>query len=113
MLDRFDKLLASGKRYALVAAYRADAGFMKASERKLVTDWWSTRKLRIQAMNVVTVTVLPSAMLRGGLTAILWVVQPSLRILSAATIDEGIRIAAAELRAAGIPLSTALQARIA
>lgn len=113
MLEAFEALLKRGDRYALVAHYRLDAGMMKASERKLVTDWWSTRKARVQELNVLTVTVLPSTILRGGMTAILWVVQPSLRIVSAASVEEGIRIAADGLRAAGVPLSTPLQKRLA
>jgi hypothetical protein len=113
MLDAFDALLARGDRYALVSYYRLDAGMMRASERKLVTDWWATRKFRLQQLNVLTVTVLPSAILRGGLTAMVWVVQPKLRIVSAASVEEGIRIAANGLRAAGVPLSAPLQRRLA
>jgi hypothetical protein len=113
MLDAFEALLERGDRYALVAHYRLDAGMMKASDRKLVTDWWSSRKQRIQELNVLTVTVLPSTILRGGMTAILWVVQPSIRIVSAASVEEGIRIAAEGLRAAGVPLSAPLQRRLA
>jgi hypothetical protein len=113
MLEAFDALLTRGDRYALVSYYRLEAGMMQASTRKLVTDWWATRKLRLQELNVVTVTVLPSAILRGGMTAMLWVVQPSLRIVSAASVEEGIRIAADALRAAGVPLSGPLHKRLA
>jgi hypothetical protein len=112
MLDAFDALLSRGERYALVAHYRLEAGMMRAADRKLVSDWWAARKLRIQSLNVLTVTVLPSAILRGGMTAILWVVQPAIPITSAATIDDAVRIAADGLRAAGVPLSAALQKRL-
>jgi len=72
-LEAMDGLLARPGQRALI--YDASqTGGIPASLRKRKTDWLAHNRLRIAQCTLGLAFVLPNALVRGALTAILWVV---------------------------------------
>jgi hypothetical protein len=92
MFREYDSLLEGKERYALVIHFPLSAALLRAGERRLVADWWIPRRARIAHMNVMYAMVLESALLRGALTALLWMVEPGNPHKVTGTIDEGIAL---------------------
>jgi hypothetical protein len=111
MFHEYDLLLAGKERYAIVIHFPLSVDMLKAAERKLIADWWVPRRQRVAMMNVMYAMVLESALLRGGLTALLWVIQPGNPHKVTASLDEGIGLAIEGLEEAGIALPPKVLAR--
>jgi hypothetical protein len=110
MFREYELLLQGGRRYAIVVHFPLDVELMRAAERKLVAEWWLPRKEQVSRMNVITVTVLESALLRGAYTALLWIVQPPNPQRVAASVPEAVDMCAKALQEEGEPLTPALEA---
>jgi hypothetical protein len=107
MFREYDLLLNGTSRYALVIHFPLSAQMIMAAERKLIADWWIPRRQRIAMMNVMYAMVLESPLLRGGLTALLWVIQPGNPHKVTASVDEGVTVASEALLQAGLPMPPA------
>jgi hypothetical protein len=105
MFRVYDTLLAGKQRYAIVIHFPLDVAMMQAAERKMVSDWWIPRREQIGRMNVMFAMVLESSILRGALTALLWMVEPPNPCRVAQNTAEGVEICIEALKAAGEPLS--------
>jgi hypothetical protein len=101
MFRTYDSLMNGERRYAIVIHFPLDVAMMQAAERKLVADWWLPRRETIGRMNVMFAMVLESSILRGALTALLWMVQPPNPCRVAANTAEGVDICIDALRAVG------------
>ena len=101
MFRTYDALMNGERRYAIVIHFPLDVAMMQAAERKLVADWWLPRRETIGRMNVMFAMVLESSILRGALTALLWMVQPPNPCRVAASTAEGIDLCIDALKAAG------------
>ena len=110
MFADYERLIAQGKRYAIVVDFPLNVALMRAAERRLVADWWLPRKDAIMRVNALTVTVLQSALLRGAYTALLWMVQPPNPQGVAASVPEGIRMCVAQLEREGVSIPPKLRA---
>lgn len=73
-LEQVRAFVARGVRYAVVLD-ATTAGVPTASQRRLQTDQMRNDFTRIQSLCVGGAFVIPSPLVRGGLTAMLWV-QP-------------------------------------
>jgi hypothetical protein len=105
MAEGFDRYFSRGERYALISASPRDS-VMAAKERKLVTDWSNTPRVRDRSRElcVGSATIARSALARGALTAIMWIWKPAAPHLAVANTDEAVDYALAQLAAAGIAL---------
>lgn len=106
MFRTYDTLMHGKQRYAIVIHFPLDTAMMHAAERRLVADWWLPRRETIARMNVMFAMVLESSILRGALTALLWMVQPPNPCRVAASTAEGVDICIDALKAAGETLPT-------
>ena len=105
MADGFERYFARGERYALITASPRDS-VMAARERKRVTDWSNTARVRDRSgeLCVGSATIVRSALARGALTAIMWIWKPASPHLAVADTNEAMDYALAQLAAAGIAL---------
>jgi hypothetical protein len=110
MFREYDRLLAGEQRYALVIHFPLSVQMLMAADRKLIADWWIPQRQRVAAMNIMYAIVLESPLLRGGLTALLWVIQPGNPHKVAATVEEGTSLAVEALVQAGVSLAPGLSA---
>jgi hypothetical protein len=111
MFREYDALLGGKDRYALVIHFPLSVDMLRAAERKTIAEWWIPRRQRIAAMNVMYAMVLDSQLLRGGLTALLWLIQPGNPHKMAGTLQEGANMAIDALMEAGISLPATVLAR--
>lgn len=101
MFRTYDGLMNGKRRYAIVIHFPLDVALMTAAERRLVSDWWIPRRETIGQMNVMFAMVLESSILRGALTALLWMVQPPNPCRVAQSTAEGVEMCIEALAAAG------------
>jgi hypothetical protein len=115
MFRTYDGLMNGKRRYAIVIHFPLDVALMTAAERRLVSEWWIPRRETIGQMNVMFAMVLESSILRGALTALLWMVQPPNPCRVAQSTAEGVDLCIEALSAAGetiTPQMLALRARV-
>lgn len=102
----FERYFARGERYALITGSPRDS-VIAARERKLITDWTNSPGVRERSRElcVGSATIVPSALSRGALTAMLWVCKPTSPHLAAADGDEALDFTLAKLEEARLPLA--------
>jgi hypothetical protein len=106
MFGEFEKLFQSSRRYALIVdTVRADR-VPNAMERALLTDWDVANTAHTERVNVGSAIVFNSALVRGTLTAIGWVVKRNVPIVYLPTVGEAAVWSAGKLDEAGIALSS-------
>ena len=110
MFREYDLLLNGKDRYAIVIHFPLNAEMLLAADRKLIADWWIPRRQRVAAMNVMYAMVLESGLLRGGLTALLWLIQPGNPHKVTASLEEGKVLAVEALVRAGLRMPAELLA---
>ena len=110
MFREYDSLLNGKERYAIVIHFPLSVQMLMAADRKLIADWWIPRRERVAAMNIMYSIVLESPLLRGGLTALLWVIQPGNPHKVAATVEEGVGLAVDALVQHGVAMTPGLKA---
>jgi len=105
MAEGFERYFLRGERYALISASPRDS-VMAARERKLVTDWTNTARVRDRSRElcVGSATIVRSALARGALTAMMWIWKPASPHLAVANTEEALDFTLAQLAAASISL---------
>jgi hypothetical protein len=73
-----------------------------ATQRAKQAAWLKTNRVALQEYSCGSVFVIDSALVRGGLTAILWIAPMPVAHAVVATLEEAERWAFARLRAAGV-----------
>ncbi|MBX7194924.1 MAG: hypothetical protein K1X94_22920 [Sandaracinaceae bacterium] len=79
-----------------------------AATRKRLADWQNETRGDIARLNVITATVVSSAVVRGAMTAMNWIFRPPNRQIAVASLDEGLEACVAALRAEGLRLPASL-----
>jgi hypothetical protein len=110
MFAEYEELLRRAEPYVIIVDLHPKATIPGAAERQRIARWWLPRRELVNALNVCTVTVMPSELMRGALTAILWLVQPSNPYKVAANMRDGVELAIGVLREAGLPVTPAIEA---
>jgi hypothetical protein len=106
MHDAFEPYYRRGQRYALLSIQPRGSVAPGAKERKMLMDWVGSPRVLEYASRlcVGAAAVVDGAMMRGALTAVLWVWKPPFPLHAAATVSEGIDHCVQRLVAAGVPL---------
>ena len=106
MFDGYRRYFERGERYALITHTPRDAEAATARARKAIVDWANSPDVRRQSSKlcVGSATVVPNALARGAMTAILWLWKPASPHHMAATTEEGVDWALQQLVDAGIAL---------
>ena len=107
MTAGFEKYFQRGERYALIT-YSPDAPTMPdARYRKLVADWANSPRVRELSARlcVGSATVVHSPIMRGALTAILWLWTPPSPHRAVATPQEGVEWCLDRLLLSGISIN--------
>jgi hypothetical protein len=102
-LQSLERIYRRREKFALVldATYGAGAS---ARQRKLQADWLEANSMMIRTLNVATAFVVPSAVSRGVLTAILWIQPLPCPYALFETTPEALRWCGEKLSQAGIAL---------
>src|SRR5690606_35921348 len=102
----YARLFRRGKRYAVLSCSPIDAKATNAHGRKLIVDWAQSKEVRENSAKlcVGSATVVPSALARGALTAILWVWSPAAPHHPCGTVEEGLDWCLQRLRAGHVAL---------
>ena len=100
-LEELAALYRRRERFALVVDASRSGG-ATAAQRKKQADWIKQNAMMIQALNLGTAFVVPSALARGVMTAILWLQPMPSPHLVCNSPPEGVRWASEQLRQAGI-----------
>jgi len=89
-----------GDRYAMVLDNRK-AGPLPATQRKLIAEHMERYAARARSRCVCTAFVSDSTLMRGVLTAIMWLRKPEVETQIFGELEEAIRWARAKLQSAG------------
>jgi hypothetical protein len=114
--DVFEPYFRRGQRYALLSIQPKGSVAPGAKERKMLMDWVGSPRVLEYASRlcVGAAAVVDGALMRGALTAVLWVWKPPFPLHAAGTAAEGIDHCLQRLVAAGVLLpadSRGLQSR--
>jgi hypothetical protein len=106
MAEQFEPFFQQGKRYSVLYVQPRGAVNPGAHERKLITDWSDSPRVRefTEKLCVGTAVVLPNPILRGALTAMMWVWKPVVRIDPVDSVTAGIERCLKNLATAGVAL---------
>jgi hypothetical protein len=102
----FRGLFARGQRYVLLNVPPKSQTSVAAKERKMITDWANQPHIQegITRCCAGSAVVMHSAVMRGALTAILWVWRPPVHLEIVSDVPSGIRYLADAARQANLPL---------
>ena len=106
LFDGYRRYFERGERYALITHPPKNAEAASARARKVIVDWANSPDVRRQsgALCVGSATLVPNALARGAMTAMLWLWKPASPHHLAATTDECVDWALQKLVDAGIAL---------
>ena len=109
MAEQFEPYFQRGLRYASLYVQPPDAVNPGAHERKLITEWSDSPRVRefTRTLCVGTAVVLPNPIFRGALTAMMWLWKPVVHIEAVESVSEGIDYCLKCLEKADIPLPRA------
>jgi hypothetical protein len=102
----FELLFKRGQRYALVIDTTRANNPPNLVERKLITDWENVNAEAIVRCNVGTSVVFTSALIRGSLTALGWLVHRKKPVVYLPSTHEAARWCVERLREADVALSS-------
>jgi hypothetical protein len=111
MHEAFEPFYRRGQRYALLSIQPRGSVAPGAKERKMLIDWVGSPRVQEYASRlcVGAAAVVDGALMRGALTAVLWVWKPPFPLHAAATVSDGIDHCVERLVAAGVPLPADLR----
>jgi hypothetical protein len=110
----FSNQWATGKKFAVLALYSPTTQPPDARARRLLVDWLNSPQThdRTKALCVGAVSVVPSAIVRGAITAIQWAWKPPVTFLVQPTTDRALELAVELLTASGVVVDELDAARI-
>lgn len=104
---RLDALLDKGQRFvSLVDA--TGLAMPSASQRRIIADWLPEAKPRLQQQSLGSALVMRSALQRGSITALNWVVRPYVPMAAFEARPEALAWCKDQLEKAGLPLPSGL-----
>lgn len=95
---RIDALYRRGERFATLVDTRRMEAMPTAADRGFLAEWQNRTVELILRYNVINVTVVDSALMRGALSAMNWLFPPPNEQLVVADLDAGFRICVDRLR---------------
>jgi hypothetical protein len=101
MLKQFELLFHGNRRYALLV-YCDPESIMTARQRRRVADWYKQCSDMVSRINVASAIVIESTLIRGGMTAFNWLMEPKYTQRYVATIHEGVNYLIEELERAKV-----------
>src|SRR5690349_19932835 len=106
MAEAYDGFFDRGSPFAVITHTPDGAGMPGARERKMITAWTNTPRVKEMSAKlcVGSATVLSNPLMRGALTAMLWVWTPTSPMKSVATPEEAFEWCWEQMRQAGMPL---------
>lgn len=106
MAAGYERYFARGDRYAIVNVTPRDADPIGARERKAVTDWASSARVRQKSgeLCVGSSTVVKDAIARGALTAMLWLWKPASPHHVTTSVEDAVDWTISKLEQAGVPM---------
>lgn len=112
MQTSFERYFERGERYALVTVSPRGSTPPGANERKAIAEWANSPRVRgySKQLCVGSATVVENAVMRGALTAMMWIWTPASPHKAVSTVDEGIDFCLDKLKATSIPLPRGAQA---
>ena len=105
MFGEFERVLQAQKRFAVIIDTSRAHNPPSADERKLITDWENASAEAIERCNVCPAVVFASALIRGSLTALGWLVRRKRPLVYVPTRREAARFCMERLREADLTLS--------
>jgi hypothetical protein len=111
MAEGYERYFKRNERYALLTVLPGEFVRLGACERRLIADWLNTPRVLESAKRlcVGAANVVPSAVARGALTALLWFWTPPTPLRPAATVDEGVDFCFESLAGAKVPLERPME----
>jgi hypothetical protein len=107
LFERFGELFAKQRRYVLVVDTTLAHNTPTAVERKLISDWTKRTEPEVTRWSLGCAVVFKSALIRGSLTAIAWVMPSARPLVFLPTAHEACDWCLEQLRQADIPLPMA------
>jgi hypothetical protein len=106
MVEGYERYFERGARYTVLIVSPGIFVRLGARERKLIGAWVNDPRVRELSgkLCVGSATVVPSAMARGALTAILWFWTPPWPNCAVSTVEEGLDFCIGKLADASLPL---------
>jgi hypothetical protein len=107
LFERFGELFAQQRRYVLVVDTSLAHNTPSAVERKLISDWTKRTEADVTRFSLGCAVVFKSALIRGSLTALAWVMPPARPLVFLPTAHEACDWCLEQLQKAEIPLPMA------
>lgn len=106
MKASFERYFRRTDRYALVTVSPRGSTPPGAHERKAIAEWADSPRVRefSKQLCVGSASVIENALMRGALTAMMWIWTPASPHKAVSSVDEAIDYALDKLKAADIPL---------
>lgn len=92
MAHLYEEYFERGERYAVLSLQPRNARIPGPRERKRITDWTTSPRVTdaTRKLCVASSTVLPSAIVRGVFTAMLWIWSPPVPVKAVARVEDGL-----------------------
>jgi hypothetical protein len=106
MQSTFERIYQRGDRYAFITVSPRGASPPGAQERKAIAEWANLPRSRkfSRDLCVCSASVLESALMRGALTAMMWIWTPASPHKAVADLSEALDYTLSMLEQAGVPL---------
>jgi hypothetical protein len=117
MAEGMEGYFARGKKYALIVIAPPGASLPEAKERRAIAEWANRPLVREQSKRlcVGTAVVLTNSLLRGGMTALMWLWKPAVPVEVVGSLEEALDYCINGLSSASVPLpgpAAALRANV-
>ncbi|MGC4088145.1 MAG: hypothetical protein QM756_09640 [Polyangiaceae bacterium] len=106
MKQAFAGYFARGEKYAVLTVSPLDAEAPDASERRALTQWANEPTVAENARRLCVggATVVPNALVRGAVTALMWFWTPPFPHKAVANVEEGLDFCEGQLAAGGVAM---------
>jgi hypothetical protein len=101
-LARYEELIERGERYGIVLVTEPKSPMMRPAHAKMQAEWIREREQIIRERCAGIAFVLPSAIMRGALKAILWMQPMPCRHAVFSLVNDGVEWVSARLREEGL-----------
>ncbi len=104
----YERYFRRNERYAVLTVSPSRFVQAGAKERKLVADWLNDPRVReiSERLCVGSANVVPSAIARGAMTALMWLWKPPAYFQTTSTVEDGIDLCVDRLLQHKVPLRT-------